>query len=83
MIVDRTHREWMLGSAAVALASTLAYLVYALLSVNGPRGGSVMGLVFGGRLKPVIGATLPLAEIREGHRMLEEGSVFGKIVLEL
>lgn len=47
MIVDRTHREWILGSAAVALASTLAYLVYALLSVNGPRGGSLMGLVFG------------------------------------
>jgi NADPH:quinone reductase-like Zn-dependent oxidoreductase len=44
---------------------------------------AVMGLVFDGRLKPVIGATLPLAEIREGHRLLEEGDVFGKIVLEL
>jgi NADPH:quinone reductase-like Zn-dependent oxidoreductase len=44
---------------------------------------AVMGLVFEGRLKPVIGAALPLADIREGHRMLEEGSVFGKVVLEL
>jgi NADPH:quinone reductase-like Zn-dependent oxidoreductase len=44
---------------------------------------AVMGLVFDGRLKPVIGAMLPLADIREGHRMLEEGDVFGKVVLEL
>jgi NADPH:quinone reductase-like Zn-dependent oxidoreductase len=44
---------------------------------------AVMGLVFEGRLKPVIGAVLPLADIREGHRLLEEGDVFGKVVLEL
>lgn len=47
MIIDRTHREWILASTAVALASTLAYLVYVLLSVNPPRGGSAMGLMFG------------------------------------
>ncbi len=46
MIIDRKHREWALGSAAVALAASLAYLIYAVLSINGPRGGSVMGLVF-------------------------------------
>jgi NADPH:quinone reductase-like Zn-dependent oxidoreductase len=43
----------------------------------------VMHLVFDGKLKPVIGATLPLSEIREGHRLLEEGEVFGKVVLEV
>ena len=43
----------------------------------------VMRLVFAGKLKPVIGATLPLAEIREAHSLLEEGVVFGKVVLEL
>lgn len=43
----------------------------------------VMNLVFEGKLKPVIGATLPLAETREAHRLLEEGSVFGKVVLNL
>lgn len=47
MIIDRTHREWILGSTAVALASTVVYLLYALLSVNGPRGGSAMGLIYG------------------------------------
>lgn len=44
---------------------------------------TVMKLVFDGRLKPVIGATLPLADIREGHRLLEDGAVFGKVVLEV
>jgi NADPH:quinone reductase-like Zn-dependent oxidoreductase len=44
---------------------------------------TVMRLVFEGKLKPVIGAALPLAEIREGHRLLEDGAVFGKVVLEL
>ena len=43
----------------------------------------VMRLIFKGKLKPVIGARLPLAEIREGHRLLEAGEAFGKIVLEL
>ncbi len=43
----------------------------------------VMSWVFDGKLKPVIGRTLPLAEIAEGHRLLEAGEVFGKVVLEL
>ncbi len=43
----------------------------------------VMNLIFDGQLKPVIGATLPLSDIRQGHQMLEEGQVFGKVVLEL
>lgn len=40
----------------------------------------VMNLVFAGRLKPVIGAELPLEDVAEGHRMLEVGDVFGKVV---
>lgn len=43
---------------------------------------TVMKLVFEGKLKPVIGALLPLADIREGHRLLEMGAAFGKVVLE-
>lgn len=41
----------------------------------------VMSLVFDGKLKPVISAELPLEDTAEGHRMLERGDVFGKIVL--
>ena len=34
-----------------------------------------------GSLHPVIDRTLPLAECAEGHRLLEERAVFGKVVL--
>ena len=43
----------------------------------------VMKLVFAGKLKPVIGAVLLLAEIRAAHGLLASGETFGKIVLEL
>lgn len=42
----------------------------------------VMRMVFSGALAPVIHETLPLAEARRAHEMLEAGAVFGKIVLE-
>ena len=42
---------------------------------------AVMGLVFSGKLKPVIDTTFPLQEIRAAHERIEQGEVFGKIVL--
>jgi NADPH:quinone reductase-like Zn-dependent oxidoreductase len=42
---------------------------------------TVMGLVFAGRLRPVIDSLLPLAEVRAAHEKLERGEVKGKIVL--
>ncbi len=42
---------------------------------------AVMGLVFAGRLKPVIDVVLPLADIRAAHERLDRGEVLGKIVL--
>jgi NADPH:quinone reductase-like Zn-dependent oxidoreductase len=44
---------------------------------------AVMNRVFEGKLTPVIDRTLALTDIAEGHRLLEAGDVFGKIVLEL
>jgi NADPH:quinone reductase-like Zn-dependent oxidoreductase len=41
----------------------------------------VMGRVFRGDLRPLIHETLPLAEARRAHEMLEAGDVFGKVVL--
>jgi NADPH:quinone reductase-like Zn-dependent oxidoreductase len=41
----------------------------------------VMGLVFNGRLAPVIDRTYPLAEARQGETRLERDEQFGKIVL--
>jgi NADPH:quinone reductase-like Zn-dependent oxidoreductase len=43
----------------------------------------VMRLIFAGKLKAVIGASFPLEDFAEAHRVLEENEVFGKIVLEI
>jgi NADPH:quinone reductase-like Zn-dependent oxidoreductase len=44
---------------------------------------AVMGLVFAGRLKPVIDRTFPLAEARAAHERLEKGEQMGKITLAI
>ncbi len=46
MILDRTHRSWILGCGGVALVSSLVYMVYSMQAPNGPTGGSVIGLAF-------------------------------------
>jgi len=43
----------------------------------------VMRLVFSGKLKAVVGETLPLKEAARAHTLLYYGDVFGKIVLEI
>jgi putative PIG3 family NAD(P)H quinone oxidoreductase len=58
--------------------------------VEGPYGKSALCAdaiarlwpMFGdGRVKPVVHATLPLAQAAEAHRMLEAGGVIGKVLL--
>ncbi len=67
----------------------LRYIFNKQISILGstmaPHGDfvAVMNLIFQGKLKPVIGATFPLARAAEAHRALERGEVFGKIVLEV
>jgi NADPH:quinone reductase-like Zn-dependent oxidoreductase len=43
----------------------------------------VMNLIFQGKLKPVVGAVLPLERLREAQEMLANFEVFGKIVVEI
>jgi NADPH:quinone reductase-like Zn-dependent oxidoreductase len=43
----------------------------------------VMALVGAGRLKPVVHTVLPLADVAEGHRLIESRAAFGKIVLRV
>lgn len=44
---------------------------------------TVMGLVFAGKLTPMVGATFALERAADAHRLLESGDLFGKIVLEV
>ncbi len=59
------------------------------LSILGSNGGTynelcrVLALANDGLLRPVIDRVLPLAEIREGHRILEEHDHFGKVVMRI
>lgn len=65
----------------------LALLFWKQLSLLGTTMGTpsdfrdVMRLVFDGTLRPVVDRVLPLDEARRAHELLEEGSVFGKLVL--
>lgn len=43
----------------------------------------VMGLVYQGRLQPVMGRAFDLAEIRRAHDVLEHGEQLGKILLRI
>lgn len=42
---------------------------------------TLFGWLANGRIQPVIGTVLPLAEASEAHRLLETGAIVGKIVL--
>jgi NADPH:quinone reductase-like Zn-dependent oxidoreductase len=42
---------------------------------------TLLALLAEGKIEPVIGARLPLAEAAQAHRLLESGAVTGKIVL--
>src|SRR5713226_5567247 len=46
MLVDPTHRAWIIATAAIGVAASAAYIPYALVAPNGPTGGSLPGLIF-------------------------------------
>ena len=66
-----------------------AMLFYRHVSIIGSTMGSqadfsdVMKLVFAGKLKAIIGARFPLEDAVAAHQTLEQGDVFGKIVLDI
>jgi len=84
------------GRIAIAGASSgyegtlpFAHVFFRQLSILGSTMASksrlfpILRLVEDGRLKPVVGRVLPLEEAAEGHRLLEERRVFGKVVLRV
>jgi hypothetical protein len=46
MIIDRAQSRWIAATVFAAVLSLIAYVGYAVLSPNGPQGGSFMGLLF-------------------------------------
>jgi hypothetical protein len=47
LLIDHTHRKWFIGSVAGLAVATVIYVPYSLQSPHGPRGGSVLGLIYG------------------------------------
>jgi hypothetical protein len=47
MLIDRTHRKWLIVSLVILAAATAIYIPYAAQAVHGPSGGSAVGLAFG------------------------------------
>jgi predicted ferric reductase len=46
VIIDASHRRWILWSGIIALLSSLAYVFYAVTTPGGPKGGTWAGLAF-------------------------------------
>ncbi len=47
MLLDAKHKPWVAAVTGITVASAVGYIPYHLLSINGPSGGSWVGLAFG------------------------------------
>lgn len=69
------------------VAIDLRLVFFKSLSILGSTMGSrgslirILDLAGQGKLRPVVDRVLPMSEVREAHRLLEERAQFGKIVL--
>ncbi|NUO82066.1 zinc-binding dehydrogenase, partial [candidate division KSB1 bacterium] len=67
----------------------LRYLFSRNLKIFGNIMGSkgellrIVDFLRAGKLRPVVDRVLPLAEARQGHRILAQREQFGKVVLEI
>jgi NADPH:quinone reductase-like Zn-dependent oxidoreductase len=94
---ERSLRALARGGRLVTCGATtrgeatinLRLVFFKLLSILGSTMGSlaelhqIVKLVEQGRLHPVIDRVLPLADVAEGHRVLEAREAFGKIVFSV
>ncbi len=83
-------RILMVGNTSGPLAEVdLRYIFRKHISIIGstmaPHSDftTVMGLIFEGKLKSIVSAIYPLQQAADAHRALENGDMFGKIVLEV
>jgi hypothetical protein len=47
MRIDSSHRPWLTGTATALALAVILYVLFAIRSIQGPRGGSAIGLAFG------------------------------------
>lgn len=77
------------ATAGAAVETDLRHVFWKQLSILGTTMGSpaefrrAMALVFDGSVAPVIHSVVPLDEVPRAHALLEEGGVFGKIVVRV
>ncbi len=73
MLLDRSHRHWMVGTLAVAVAAVAVYLWFFLRTPGGLYGGSTVGLWYG-----IIGSGLMVyAGLLSAQRKLERRPWWG------
>ena len=86
----RNGRLVVCGShSGKSLNLSIPQIYHRQLSILGSNGGAYnelrhcLELANRGILRPVIDRVLPLSQIREGHRILEEHDHFGKVVIQV
>ena len=74
MILNRQQTRWGMGTGAASLLALAVYVVYAVLAPNGPRGGSLVGLVFAS-----VGSAIIIFECLLGLRKKYPASPLGRV----
>jgi NADPH:quinone reductase-like Zn-dependent oxidoreductase len=75
------------NTSGTTAETSLPHVFFKSLSLLGSTMGSraelygILDLVERGELKPVLHATLPMEQVAEGHRLLEEREAVGKVAL--
>jgi hypothetical protein len=47
LLIDASHRKWIVATVVLFIASTASYVYYHLMSLNAPSGGTWPGLAYG------------------------------------
>jgi predicted cobalt transporter CbtA len=75
-----SHRRWIVARLALLVVATLAYAVYAVRALHGPRGGSWPGLAYGAAglalmlYAGALGLRRRVPTWRVGRRDVDEGT---------
>lgn len=89
-VLARNGRLIPCGSHSGATVTIdIGQIYHRQLHIRGSNGGTIhdlaaaLALVEQGHIRPVVDTVLPLNQIHEGHRLLEEHQHFGKVVIEV